>query len=395
VRVTFLTHYYPPEVGAPQVRIASIAHRLAERGAEVTVHTGFPHYPDGPIQPPYRNRPLVVEESGPVRVVRSAVYPAPNRGTWRRLADHAAFAASALASAPAAGRCDVLVVETPPLFTAAAAILYAWAKRAPLVVNVADRWPASAVELGALSNPALIRAATMLERAVYRAARAITVPTEGIADALSADRHANGKVVRMPPAVDVGRFAIRQASAAGPLRVLYAGTVGMAHGLQTLLDAAALAGPDVVQVTIAGGGAEAGELRTRLPDNVRMIGVVPHEQVPELYAESDAAVVLLRDLPVFRGALPTKLLEAMAAGRPVVLSAGGEAAALVEQAGAGVVVVPEDPGALAAGFKSLHADPGERARLGRAGTMAVERDFDRRDAVDRWFELLEAIAARR
>src|SRR5215213_3723998 len=144
VRVIFLSHYYPPEAGAPQARISAVAHGLVARGHRVTVHTGFPHYPTGRIIPPYRNRLMRAECEGALRVVRSAVVPAPNRGFARRLADHAAFAVSSLATSRWSGPADVVVAESPPLFLAGAAVGYARGKRAPLVINVADRWPASA-----------------------------------------------------------------------------------------------------------------------------------------------------------------------------------------------------------------------------------------------------------
>lgn len=407
VRVVFLTQYYPPEVGAPQARISALARGLAARGVEATVHTCFPHYPGGEIRAPYRNRPVVEEREDGVRVVRGAVYPAANRGFARRLAGHASFAASALATERRAGPADVVVVESPPLFLAGAAIPYARAKRARLVVNVADLWPDSAIELGALRSSAAIGAARAIERAAYRAAAAITCPTEGIATALERRRESAGKPALMRPAVDLERFEPAQrdcaAGAGEPLRVLYAGTIGMAHGLDTLLDATAeieraADGPGP-EVTIAGDGAEAPALRARLeergPGGVRMLGVVPGERVPELYARSDVAAVLLRDRPVFHGALPTKMLEAMAAGRPVVLAARGEAANLIEATGAGLVVPPEDSRALAGALRALAADPARRARLGAAGRRAVERDFGRQAWLDRWHELLSTCAAGR
>ncbi|HKO38072.1 MAG TPA: glycosyltransferase, partial [Solirubrobacterales bacterium] len=144
MRVVLLTQYFPPEVGAPQTRIAALARGLSERGIEVTVHTCPPHYPDGEIKAPYRNRLLARERMGGAPVVRSAVYAAANRGFARRLGGHLSFAGSALATAPATGPADVVVVETPPLFLAGAAIAYAKAKRARLVLNVADLWPDSA-----------------------------------------------------------------------------------------------------------------------------------------------------------------------------------------------------------------------------------------------------------
>jgi glycosyltransferase involved in cell wall biosynthesis len=395
VRAVFLTHYYPPEVGAPQTRIAALTAGLARLGVETTVHTCFPHYPDGAIKAPYRNRLCEVEREGGVKVVRSAVYPAANRGFARRLGGHLSFAASALATARAAGPADVVVVETPPLFLAAAGIAYARSKRAALVVNVADLWPDSAIELGALRSPAAIAAARTLERAAYRSATTISCATEGIVAALQQRREASGKAALMRPAVDLDRFDPAAdggpAANGGPLRVLYAGTIGMAQGVDTLVEAAAIC-VDAVELTIAGGGAEAAALRAQLAErgtsNARMLGVVPSDRIPELYAASDVAVVTLRDRPIFHGALPTKMLEAMAAGRPLVLAARGEAAALVEASGAGIVVPPEDADALAEALRALAADPKLRARLGAAGRRAVERDFGRDDWLRRWHELL-------
>jgi glycosyltransferase involved in cell wall biosynthesis len=396
VRVTFLTQYYPPEVGAPQARIAGLARELDQRGVEVSVHTCFPHYPDGQIRPPYRNRPWS-RQGGSVPVFRSAVYPASNRGFARRLADHASFALSALATAPAAPGADVVVAETPPLFLAGAAIPYARGKRAGLVLHVADLWPDSAIELGALRNRAAIGAARAMERSAYRAAAAIVCPTEGIAERLAGRPEAAEKVRRIPPSVDVGRFdpAPRGAGDA-PFRFLYAGTVGMAQGVETLVEAAARLDGEPVEVVIAGDGADAPELRERLggggSGSVRMVGAVPHAEVPGLYEGAQAAVVLLRDRPLFHGALPTKMLEAMAAGRPLVLSASGEAARLVERAGCGVVVPPERPAELADALLELSRDPARAERMGAAGRSLAEREFTREAAATRWLEVLRAAA---
>ena len=399
MRALFLTHYFPPEVGAPQTRIAALARGLRERGDEVTVHTGFPNYPDGRILPPYRNRPLLRErtEDGTL-VVRSAVYAAPNAGFRRRLANHASFAASALATAAAAGPADVVVVESPPLFTAGAAVPYARLKRAPLVLNAADLWPDSAVAIGVLAEGRAVAAARALEEWAYRHSAAVTVPTEGMVRLLDARPSARGRVVHMPPAVDLERFAgVPPAPGAPPLRVLYAGTLGLAHGLGTLITAARLAGPETVHVTIAGGGAEAGALARQVAAeriaNVELLGPVAAARVPGLFAHAHAGVVMLRDRDLFADALPTKLLECLAAGRPVLAAVRGQAATLVDRSGAGIAVPPEDPRALAQAFGALASDRGVRERMGSAGRALVERRYGRREMVDRWRALLERVAA--
>jgi hypothetical protein len=389
MRVCFLTHYFPPEVGAPQTRIELLARTLAADGAAVTVHTGFPHYPDGRVKPPYHNRRWLVERRGGITIVRSAVYPAANRGFATRLLDHGAFALSALATAWLTGPADVVVGETPPLFAGAAGVLYAERKRAAYIVNVADRWPASAVEMGALRNARAIAAAEALERWLYRRADLIVSPTQGIASTLDELPEAHGKSQRVWPVVDVSRFETDERPAAdGPLRVLFAGTVGLAHGLDVLVRAAQLAGPEVVQVTIAGGGADATRIERMISServaNVSMPGVVPAQEIPALYREADAAAILLRDLPIFAGALPTKLLEGMAAARPLLLSARGEAARFVEQAGAGLVAAPGDPEALAQAIRRLQADPLLRRKLGAAGRRHVEQRFGAERAAAEW-----------
>jgi colanic acid biosynthesis glycosyl transferase WcaI len=394
VRVLFLTHYYPPELGAAPARLAALARGLAGRGFEVTVHTGFPHYPSGTIEAPYRNRPLRVERDGPVRIVRSIVYPVPNSGFARRLANHTVFAAGALASASASGPTDVVVAETPPLFTAAAGVAYARLKRAPLALNVSDLWPESAIELGALGDGRAAAAAHRLARLCYRRARLITAPTRGIVETLSDRAEARGKVMLVPPAVDLDRFAViaeRPRRAGAPLRVLYAGTLGIAQGVGVLLDAAALAGPDVVELLIAGAGPDADFLReqvqTRRLTNVELLGPVSPAHIPGLYEEVDAGVVPLRDRPIFAGALPSKLFEVLAAGKPAIVAARGEAAELVSGAGAGLVVAPEDPGALAEAFHHLQSHPDEAVQMGRRGRLKA-REFGRAKAVERWSELL-------
>ena len=207
---------------------------------------------------------------------------------------------------------------------------------------------------------------------------------------------ATGKVNRLGPAVDTGMFTLGPFAQRTdrPLRVLYAGTIGLAQGLGTLVEAARIAGPDVVEVWVAGDGAEGPALRAQLArdpaENVKLLGSVPHDQVPGLYEQVDAAVVLLRDLPIFAGALPTKMFEAMAAGRPVVLSARGEAAELVERHGAGVVVPPEDPTSLAEALKRLSAERTGLEQLGvRARRCAEAHSWD--VTADAWQALLERV----
>jgi glycosyltransferase involved in cell wall biosynthesis len=399
VRICLLTHYYAPERGAPQVRLHALATQLAAREHEVVVHTGFPNYPMGRVRPPYRNR-WAAEEHDPAgfRVVRSLVYPARNAGFVRRIANHTAFAASAVATAGRTGPVDVVVAETPPLFTAAAGVLYARRKGVPLVLNVADRWPASAVAVGALSDPRAVGLAEALETWCYRHATAVVAPTGRLAAALE-EHPGTRRVVHIPPTVDLDRFPPTASPIpGGPLEVVYAGTVGLAQGVPSLVEAAILAGPDVVRLTILGDGAEAPAVASLAAQaaagHVAVLGSLPAAEIPGRYAAAGAGAVLLTDAPLFEEALPTKLFEVMAAGRPVLLAARGEAADLVRRAGCGLVVSPSDPAALAGAMEQLASDPALVTRLGAAGRSYVERHHARAVAADGWLALLAEAVGR-
>ena len=404
MHILFVTHYFHPEIGAPQTRILEVARLLRGRGHEVTVLTGFPNYPDGVIPEAYRGRVFQREDVDGIRVLRSVVYPAKNRGFTRRLANHASLALSCLPASLGVHDVDAVIGESPPLFTAAAAVAVARGHRAPLLLNVADLWPESAVQLGALSDPRAIRLAEWLERFCYRHARFITVPTAGMRDVLIAGGQPEERVVHLTNAVDIDRFTVEPLPDEGPPRIVYCGTVGMAQGVGTLIEAMRrlAAEDDPVELIVAGDGAERAELEeeARGLDRVRFVGRLPREEVPALIASARMTVVSLRDVPLFKDALPTKMLEYMAAGRPVIAAAAGQAADVVSSAGAGLACPPEDPEALAGAVRTLAADPALAREMGHSGRRYVEQRFSRRAFVDHLERLLEravgpAAAARR
>lgn len=388
MHVLFLTHYFHPEVGAPQSRILELAYELSDRGHEITVLTGFPNYPDGVIQAPYRGRRLMTERLGDLRVVRTAVYPAPNRGVGRRLLNHLSFALSSLPASAKAGPADVIVVESPPLFAAVAGVAIGAIKRAPVVLNVADLWPDAAIQFGAVRRQRIIGGARALERFAYRHADLIAVPTPGLERVLRERGHAAERIVVVPHGVDPGRFVLTEHERRAGRRVVYAGTIGMGHAVGTLIHAARQleergAGYEFV---IAGDGAERAELEALAHElalrSVTFAGRVPRSELPALLASADVTVATQRDLPLLADALSTKVLEYMAAGRPVVAAAAGWTAEVIAAAGAGIACPPEQPAALADAITQIVGDP-ERARaMGASGRSYVEAHLTRGAAAD-------------
>lgn len=404
LKIVLLTHYFPPEVGAPQARLFELARRAAAAGHSVTVVTGLPNYPTGVIPPEYRGRSRIEEMMDGVRVIRTWVYATPNRGFVRRILNHLSFALSSLTALRKVGRADVIFVESPPLFTGLAALVYSRLKRAPYIFNVSDIWPQSAVELGALRSRFAIRLAEMVERHLYRKAARVSVVTPGMLERLAARGIPRGKLFLLTNGVDTGVFhpAPPNTELARTLGLderkifLYAGTHGMAQGLDTVLEAAKQTKNPQILYVLAGEGAEKEALTKRVEaeamTNVRFLPNQPKAVMPELLNLAYASIVPLRRLELFKSALPSKMFESMATAKPIVASLWGEAAELIETARCGVVVAPEDPSDLREAVEKLAENPPLARELGENGRRYVSAHFDRQVIAARFIELLSETA---
>jgi glycosyltransferase involved in cell wall biosynthesis len=407
LRIVLLTHYFPPEVGAPQARLFELASRAAAAGHSVTVVTGFPNYPTGVIPPEYRGRFRMEEMLEGTRVIRTWVYATPNRGFVRRILNHISFVLSSLTAMRKVGRANVIFVESPPLFTGLTALLYRRVKRVPYIFNVSDIWPQSAVELGALRSPFAIRLAEMLERHLYRKAARVSVVTPGMLERLAARGIPRDKLFLLTNGVDTGVFhpAPPNADLARKYGLderkifLYAGTHGMAQGLDTVLEAAKqTANPQVLYVLV-GEGAEKEALTKRVAAegiaNVRLLPNQPKSVMPDLLNLAYATIIPLKRLDLFKAALPSKMFESMATAKPIVASLWGEAAELIESAHCGLVVAPEDASALREAVEKLAEDPSMARELGENGRRYVASHFDRAVIAKQFIELLSATSAAR
>src|SRR5438067_555346 len=311
VRILFLTQYYPPETGAPQNRISDWAVRLAARGHEITVLTAMPNYPGGKIFQEYRGRVLCEERRDGIRVLRTWIYATQSKDFIPRLMNYFSFAVSSvLLGIFKTGRQDVIVVESPPLFTGISGLVLRVLLRAKLVFNVSDLWPESAVALGVLKNRLLITLSTWLENLLYRKSALITGQTNGIVSKI-ATRFPQKQVELITNGIDTEFFKSTSVERARDARqkvninngfvVGYAGLHGLAQGLETVLDAAnQLKQYSDISFAFFGDGPEKPRLE-RLAcdmalDNVRFYPNQSRSMVPEVLATFDASVVPLRRL---------------------------------------------------------------------------------------------------
>ena len=408
MRTLIVTHYFPPEIGAPQARLSELARLWTSRGDDVTVLTGMPNHPTGVVPDEYRHHLRCEERVDGYRVVRTWLYATANEGVAKKTLGHLSFMVSSVAlGARRSGPADVVVVSSPTFFSILSAWLLARIKRARFVVEVRDLWPAIFVELGVLKNRLLIRVLEAVELAAYRAADAVVVVTDGFRDDLVRRGIAATKVHTIRNGVDLDRFQPlagdhratrrRLGAADGETLALYIGAHGLSHGLLAIADAAAKLTDQPIHFAFVGEGA----MKRQLEDHVRELGVtnittvpgVPRDEVPELLGAADICLVPLRDVPLFETFIPSKIFEYFGAGKAVVGAVRGEPATILREGGA-LVVDPEDSAGIAGAIDELAADADRREAMGARARQYVAAGFDRAELAQRYRAILHGVVSR-
>lgn len=406
MRIGIISYFYPPE---PAFVPGSLAEELANRGHEVRVLTGFPMYPHGRVYPGYRQRWSDQTRAGEVLLRRVPRYASQDASAVRRAASYLTFSANTALAAPAFFHgVDVLYVYHPPATVYAAAALLRLLRRVPVVLHIQDLWPesvtASAMVPDGMAGRLVHDGLATLMRRVYAASAQVAVIAPSMRE-LVIDRGADPDRTRVVLNWTDERIfrpvrASRQARAAIGYRdrctVMYAGNIGPFQRVETAIHAAA-ASPQLDLVLVGTGTEEqrsrqlAGELGA---GNVRFVGQHPPERMAELYGAAEYQLVMLRDLPALRGTVPSKLQAALSCGSPVVASAAGDTADLVEQSRVGLSCPPEDWRSLADRFALAAVIPPEaRAGMARRARESYLQRMSMRSGVDQIEEMLRAAAA--
>ena len=407
MRILFFSHYFPPEGNAPASRTFDHCTRWAAAGHEVTVVTCAPNHPRGRLYPGYRNRPRQVEYMEGVRVVRVMTYLAANEGAWRRTANYLSYLAAAVPAGLLEPRPDVVIATSPQFFCGWAGVLASRLRRRPFLLEIRDLWPESIAAVDAMRSRTALRLLEKLERGMYRAARHIVTVGDGYRARLIERGVEPHRISVVMNGVDRTRFFPREADrdlagrlgVAGRFVVTYCGTIGMAHGLEVVLRAGRLLierGRRDVVFLLVGDGARRRELRDAAArsglDNVVFAGRLDTGIIPEVLSLSDACLVHLRSSPTFTSVMPSKIFEAAATARPVILGVDGFARTFVENAGCGVYVEPEDERGLVEAILRLAADAALRERLGRAG-LDLAGACDRDRLAERYLATIAQVAS--
>ncbi|MDQ7799256.1 MAG: glycosyltransferase family 4 protein [Candidatus Edwardsbacteria bacterium] len=404
MKFLILTQYYPPEVGAPQVRLQAMARELAARGHQVEVVTAIPNHPLGRYFPGYKSRMYFWEVSQGIKIHRTWIYPAIGAGL-KRIFNYLSFTLSSFWGMMKAGRPDFVWVESPPLFLGWTAMAYSRFRRVPFIFNIADLWPDSIIELGLMGNGLVARMLYMTERAIYNRAKYVIAVTQGIRDRLIDSKGLPArKILYLPNGVDTEMFRpspfdmplAADLGLAGKDIILYSGTLGFAQGLGSVLEAFQIIRDSHRQITLlmVGSGSERKKLQQmaqeRSLDNVRFLDPVPPEMINKYLSISLAGLVCLKDLELFRGARPSKMFPIMSCGKPVIFCGRGEGARLVHDSKGGVVVPPEDPEALAAAIADLAGDRETSKQMGLNGRDYALKYLSWERMVGEWLSQLES-----
>jgi len=391
MRILFLTHYFFPEGNAPASRVHQLTRRWVAAGHDVTVITGVPNIPDGVVYDGYQNRLLQREEIDGVDVRRVWTYMAANKGTLLRILNYVSFMLTGTILGLFVKRPDVVIATSPQFFCGWAGVFVSKLRRRPFVLEIRDLWPESIQAVGAIQNPFLLRCLEWLELRMYAAADWVVTVGEGYQQKLLERGVPGERMSIIPNGVDRGSFServgpgsVRDEFGLGDRFVCaYVGTLGMGSGLHVVLRAARRlkqAGRDDIRLLLVGDGSIREELeasaRAEGLDCLVFSGRLAKRRMPEVLAAVDACLVHLRKTDLFKTVLPSKIFEACAMRRPIVLGVEGCAAELVEGAGAGICIEPENEQELLDAVTRLADDPELRKRLGDAGYDRIALHYD-------------------
>jgi len=408
VHILFLTDNFPPETNAPASRTYEHAKRWVAAGHQVTAVTGAPNFPSGKIHAGYRNALWQRETMDGIDVVRVWTYITANEGFLRRTLDYVSFMVSAIVASPFLPRPDVIVATSPQFFTPCAAWVVSLLRRRPFVFELRNLWPDSIVAVGAMRETRVVGWLRKLEYFLYRRAARIVSVTQSFKRVLTANGIDANKIAVVPNGVDLDTYLpgpkpedlARRLGVEGKFVAAYVGTVGMAHGIGTLLDAArALQGRTDIAFVVVGTGAKQAALaeksRREGLANVVFVGAVSKAEVREYWRLCDVAVVLLRDAPLFRHVIPSKMFEAMGMERSIILGVKGESEEILLESGAGITIPPEDAVALAHSVAELADDRELCTALGLKGRRFASEKFSREMLAMRMLAELEQIGGSR
>ena len=404
MRILILSQWFQPE---PFFKGLPFAKALKNRGHEVEVLTGFPNYPGGKVYPGYRVRLYHKETMDGITVHRVALYPSHDTSTLRRIINYLSFSLSAFIIGPwLVRKPDVIYVYNlitlgPPAF------LLRFLYGTTVIIDVQDLWPESVANSRMLNNRTTLYILNGICNWVYRRADQLTVLSPGFKKELMNRGVSSEKIEVIYNWFDESSIPVKVPSVStvkppellGKFIVLFAGTIGLAQSLDAMLDCAKSCRellPDV-QFVLIGGGVDRQRLQKRADemrlDNVTFLPPRSPDTMGEIFVMADALLVHLKDDPLFRITIPSKTQTYLYIGKPIIMAMLGDAAALVNKAGAGIVCSPDNPEEMMKAIKLLCEMPeGARSRMGEAGHRYYMEHLSFDYGVNRFMSIMTTVS---
>ncbi len=400
-RWLILTQYYPPEIGAPQIRLHAMARELQQAGIDVEVLTAIPNYPIGKIFPGYQNRLMLNEQIDGIQVKRVWIYAANGKSARIRLLNYLSFTFAALVVTLIRRRPDVLFVESQPLSLGFIAILMKWLRRVPYIYNVPDLQVDVARQLGFMKNETFLQIALRLENYFLRSSWKVSTVTQRFISHFQSRGLCREQLSFLPNGADstflcpgpqdnemLNRWGLHNKKV-----FLYVGTHAYYHGLDTLIHAAKLLQDrNDIAFLMIGNGPER-ERIMKLAENLKLNNIVfgqsPYEEMDRLYSITYASIAMLRDMAVAENMRLSKIFPALSCGVPVIYAGFGEAATLIENKSCGIALEPENAKLLAQTIRELADNQTARDDMGHAGRKWVMSEYNWSIIIKKWLEELE------
>lgn len=387
MKILFISHYYPPEIGAAANRIGYFAQFLAKKGYEVSVLTCSPNYPEGKIYHGYENRYTVKIENG-VTVYRTKIFLSAKASAFSRLAHYLSFVISSFTAKSKIPQPDIIFASSPPLFTGIIGVIFKKLWKTKLIIDIRDIWPESVESVGAVKNKALLKQGEKLAKWIYKNADHITATSPGIEKKILQAGQANITVLPNGAELDLFRPNIngshmrRVWNLGNKFIILYTGNLGLAQAPEVILSAAEILKNDVeILFLIVGSGILAQKLQKKAEEknltNIIFAGARPRTEMPQFVAASNVCIIPYRASDTFRNTFPSKMFDYMAGGKPIIINLKGEASDLIEKAQCGFCVAEENAESLAQKITGLKENPTLANQLGKNGRDFVENAYTR------------------
>lgn len=393
MKFLILSQYYPPETGAPQNRLHSLALNLVKNGHNVEVLTAMPNYPKMEIFEGYNGLLYKNEYIDGIKVYRSKIYVSKSKGVSKRLLNYFSFVLSSIRISNKLSKTDYVICESPPLFLGISAFYISKKMKAKLIFNVSDLWPESAKKLDIVNNKFFLNLAYKLEEFLYKKSFLVTVQTQGIEVNIN-KRFPNIPTFWLPNGIDKEVYDleknkdwIKELGLLGKRIYVYAGIIGHAQGLDVIIKAQSWLVNNEFELSkkvafiIIGDGPDKQRLEVlneELKTDVIFIPNTPKTEVLKMVKACHGYIIPLKKIDLFLGAIPSKIFDALALSKPILLGVDGEAKSLfIDQGKAGIYFEPENEISLAKALIELENNTLKASEYGEKGNKFAIENFDR------------------